>query len=146
MTLLHYLARTLEERMPELVKNPDEWLSVEQATRIPSSELTDKMKQLRDGLKLCKSQLSSVTLEDKSDKFLLVCQKFTAEAEKTLEDVENSYTEFKKLVEVMTTYLGESTFSSDEIFAIINNFNQSLAKAIKDIILTSLHTITFPIP
>ncbi|CAG8744722.1 14851_t:CDS:2, partial [Cetraspora pellucida] len=144
ITLLHFLADTVETKLPNVLSFVDEIAECGSACRVSQQEMTNEYRQmgtlLNDlAIELQKHFGDEVELE-KNDKFPEIMKEFVVMSQKKFEDLQMKYTSMEVAYKDVVAYFGEDSKNTkpDEFFGIFKTFLTSFErvrtdnKAIKD--------------
>lgn len=135
-TLLHYLAKHLENTDSELLDFMREMPRVELAARVCIPALFASIKELRRGIEAVKYELTEMAkldAVDLNDRFVSVMQSFSARADMRVSGLEYQAAVAEKSVNDLIAYFGDDpndrADAPEEFFAVFASFSAALHKA-----------------
>ncbi|KAJ3085669.1 hypothetical protein HK102_013942 [Quaeritorhiza haematococci] len=136
-TLLHYLARQLQEKNPDAVDFMVEMPAVELACRVSIPAIVSSIEALNTGIAQIRSEIAILKPDLKEyDRFVMILEPFVAYAQAQADKLSKRSADMQKNVRSMLTFFGEDpdqrAESPEEFFAVVNSFYQQLQKARKD--------------
>ncbi|CAG8584202.1 10129_t:CDS:10 [Ambispora leptoticha] len=138
MTLLHFLANTVESKIPDAIQFTEELKNCGSACRVSQQEVTAEYRQmgtkLNDlALELEKHFGEGVELEE-GDRFPEIMRSFVHKSLKKFEELQVKYTSMEVAYKDVVAYYGEDPSSTkpDEFFGIFKTFVASFERARND--------------
>ncbi|CAG8599928.1 3863_t:CDS:10 [Ambispora gerdemannii] len=138
MTLLHFLANTVENKVPHVIEFTEELKHCGSACRVSQQELTAEYRQmgtkLNDlALELKKHFDDDVQLEE-GDRFPDVMRSFVQKSLEKFEELQVKYTSMEVAYKDVVAYYGEDPNSTkpDEFFGVFKTFVASFERAKND--------------
>eukprot|EP01027_Heterolobosea_sp_BB2_P013115 GEZU01018954.1.p1 GENE.GEZU01018954.1~~GEZU01018954.1.p1 ORF type:complete len:357 (+),score=105.53 GEZU01018954.1:76-1146(+) len=110
ITLLQYIASYVESKYPQLLDLTDEIGHVQPATRTSIPVIQDELNKLKKGLQKVEQELEiskETTASDDSDRYIEVMSEFLTKAQKTLESLQQKFTEMIEMLKKTAEMFGE---------------------------------------
>ncbi|KAJ3336031.1 hypothetical protein HDU93_003842 [Gonapodya sp. JEL0774] len=133
-TFLHYLARLISTKFPEIAKIGDDLKSLEKATKVSLSSTQEEVSELQKGMTLIVDELNKPRSDLASDKLPEVLENFRNSAESEVENLVESRKETERLFKSTVEFFGEDpkTATPETFFHLFFDFFQKLQKANKE--------------
>ncbi|XP_041359687.1 protein diaphanous homolog 2-like isoform X2 [Gigantopelta aegis] len=136
LTMLHFLAKTIEKKYPELLGFMDEITHADRAARVSDEVLQKNLKQMEkqlNQLDIDLKNISKMTLEE-GDRFPDVMNVFLATAREQYEVLNTMYKKLESLFLGLAKYLtfDPKKYAIEELFSDIKTFKDGLAQCVKD--------------
>jgi len=122
--LLMFMMRLIKKKHPDLVTLPEDMPHVSDAVRLNISDLDGAVKRLEGEIKLFTDRVETVkSIMDPSERFYTAMTDAVAQAKRELESTQTDFTRTQKKFEEVVQFFGASkSMSSDEFFALFDNF------------------------
>ncbi|KAJ3280744.1 hypothetical protein HK104_000433, partial [Borealophlyctis nickersoniae] len=138
-TLLHYLAKKLQENEPDSLRFMAELPGVELAARVCIPALFQSIRQLRAGVEAVKEELAEVQklgTPSQRDRFIDVMEGFRLSADVRVKSAEEKAAIAEKNLAALMQFFGEDpkdrSSAPEEFFGVFVTFDKFLQKARKD--------------
>lgn len=138
ITLLHFLADTVENKVPDLLSFVDDLVECGSACRVSQQEMTNEYRQmgakLNDlAIELQKNFGDDIELEEQ-DRFPKIMKDFVVKSKEKFENLQMEYTEMEVAYKDVVAYFGEDPKNTkpDEFFGIFKTFITSFERAKAD--------------
>ncbi|CAI2186042.1 20571_t:CDS:2, partial [Funneliformis geosporum] len=136
-TLLHFLANTVDDKLPRISGFIDDLKDCGSACRVSQQDMTNEYRNM--GTKLnelaieLKKNFTDVELEE-NDKFPSIMQKFVISSQQKFEELQVKYTSMEVAYKDVVAYFGEDPKNTkpDEFFGVFKTFITSFEKARHD--------------
>eukprot|EP01133_Synstelium_polycarpum_P004006 gene4006-4637_t len=142
MSLLHFLAHTIQQKNPDLWNFASELSHVEHAGEVSLNNIVQDFAEIRKGIEHIQKEFAPaspvegapVAAAAPSDKFTQSILSFLATAKGEATKLEKTIEDMNKQFEMVTSYFGENKISCppDVFFSAFNNFLEDLEKALKE--------------
>ncbi|XP_078323555.1 protein diaphanous homolog 2-like isoform X6 [Crassostrea virginica] len=134
-TLVHYLARVVEEKHPELLQFTDELSYVERASRVSAEVLQKNLKAMEKSLKQLEIDIKNLNKsQNENDKFSEVMNDFISSANGQYEVMNSMYKMVDNLYKEMGKYytFDVKKYAMEEFFNDIKAFKEFFQQALKE--------------
>ncbi|CAG8544118.1 19641_t:CDS:10 [Racocetra fulgida] len=138
ITLLHFLAETIETKLPNVLGFVDEIAECGSACRVSQQEMTNEYRQMGTKLndlaiELQKHFGDDVELEN-NDRFPEMMKEFVVKSQQKFEDLQMEYTSMEVAYKDVVAYFGEDPKNTkpDEFFGIFKTFLTSFERVRND--------------
>ncbi|CAG8598416.1 20441_t:CDS:2, partial [Rhizophagus irregularis] len=134
LTLLHYLAATLEETQSDLLTFMDDLPHLEAAARISVITLIASVNELTNGIDSIKEEIDNMKnlqIKQQNDYFVKIMEEFVKKAESTILDMQDTTQNLEENLKQLLIYYCEDPVATkpEEFFGMIVSFGSSLIKA-----------------
>eukprot|EP00761_Pharyngomonas_kirbyi_P012971 gb/GECH01012998.1/.p1 GENE.gb/GECH01012998.1/~~gb/GECH01012998.1/.p1 ORF type:complete len:1075 (+),score=379.19 gb/GECH01012998.1/:1-3225(+) len=132
-TLLRWMVSYIEKDHRDILDFEDEVNHVPTARRISVPSVQQEITELRNGIKMCKSQKEAAEKANISgDKFPEVMAKFIQAADREFDKLEKEFEDMKERLEETAQLYGEDpkTFSPEEFFGMLADFFSAFHEAL----------------
>ncbi|XP_061165024.1 protein diaphanous homolog 2-like isoform X2 [Saccostrea echinata] len=134
-TLVHYLAKIVEERYPDLISFTEELSYVERACRVSDELLQKNLKSMEKSLKQLEIDIKNLKkTQNEEDKFSSVMNEFISSANSQYEVMKGMYKMVDNLYKEMGKYytFDVKKYAMEEFFNDIKVFKETFVQALKD--------------
>ncbi|KXS20963.1 actin-binding FH2 [Gonapodya prolifera JEL478] len=133
-TFLHYLARLINSKYPDIAQMHEDFKSLEKATKISLSSVVEEVVDLQKGMTLIAETLEKPKSELPNDKLHEVLEAFRISAESEVENLSEARKEAERNFKAAVEFFGEDPKSAtpESFFHIFFDFFQKLQKADKE--------------
>ncbi|GMI92448.1 hypothetical protein HRI_002914100 [Hibiscus trionum] len=108
MTLMHYLCKVLDEKLPELLEFPKDLVSLEASTKIQLKFLAEEMQAISKGLEKVMQELAASENDGPvSETFCLSLKEFLGFAESEVMSLASLYSSVGRNADALSLYFGE---------------------------------------
>ncbi|CAG8488845.1 26939_t:CDS:10 [Racocetra persica] len=138
ITLLHFLAETIESKLPNVLGFVDEIAECGSACRVSQQEMTNEYRQMGTKLNELAVELQKHFGEDveleKNDRFPEIMKEFVVKSQQKFEDLQMEYTSMEVAYKDVVAYFGEDPKNTkpDEFFGIFKTFLTSFERVRND--------------
>nr|CAD7407354.1 unnamed protein product [Timema cristinae] len=135
MTLLNYLASTIESKFPDLISFDEELGHVDSACRISVENIQKTLMQIGTSIKHLQTDLiNSKVLQDEEDKFYEVMEPFSTEAQDQFDTLQKMFKNMEKIYSDLSEFyvFDKQKYSMEELFLDIKTFKDAFIQAHKD--------------
>ncbi|GLG93013.1 Uncharacterized protein GBIM_00523 [Gryllus bimaculatus] len=134
MTLMHFLAETVEQKYPDLLNFPEELGHVDRATRVSVDTIQKMLRQMDASIRNLETDLANNKTRQGEDD--LFADTFAKEAREQYEVMQSMFQKMDSIFTDLSEYFAfeRSKYSLEEFFSDIKTFKDSFVEAHKDVI------------
>ncbi|XP_042413508.1 formin-like protein 6 isoform X1 [Zingiber officinale] len=133
MTLLHYLCKVLEEKLPEVLDFHKNLVFLEAASKLEFKILAEEMQAISNGVKNVEQELISSNNDDPpvSETFCEHLKRFLVVAEAEVRSLTSLYTAVNRNADALVQYFGEdpARCSFEQVISTLFNFTRMFERA-----------------
>nr|CAD7397298.1 unnamed protein product [Timema poppensis] len=134
MTLLNYLASTIETKFPDLISFDEELGHVDSACKISVENIQKTLMQIGTSIKHLQTDLTnSKVLQDEEDKFYEVMEPFSTEAQDQFDTLQKMFKNMEKIYSDLSEFyvFDKQKYSMEELFLDIKTFKDAFISYIQ---------------
>eukprot|EP01132_Coremiostelium_polycephalum_P006035 gene6035-7519_t len=135
LSLLHYLAKTIQDKSQDLWNFGSELVHLEHASEVSINNIVADSSEIRRSIDLIEKEFVPLVNDPKytSDRFLQDIVRFQTRAKSEFHKIEKELEEMNKQYEQATQFFGEPKATPpDQFFSSLNNFLEDLEKSYKE--------------
>ncbi|KAL4333929.1 hypothetical protein GQ457_07G037450 [Hibiscus cannabinus] len=132
MTLMHYLCKVLDEKLPELLEFPKDLVSLEASTKIQLKFLAEEMQAISKGLEKVFQELAASENDGPvSETFCLSLKEFLGFAESEVRSLALLYSSVGRNADALSLYFGEdpARCTFEQVVSTLLNFVRMFVRA-----------------
>ncbi|KAK8980346.1 hypothetical protein V6N11_061557 [Hibiscus sabdariffa] len=132
MTLMHYLCKVLDEKLPELLEFPKDLVSLEASTKIQLKFLAEEMQSISKGLEKVLQELAASENDGPvSETFCLTLKEFLGFAESEVRSLALLYSSVGRNADALSLYFGEdpARCTFEQVVSTLLNFVRMFVRA-----------------